>query len=54
MALSVEGMQSIRDTFAKKYPAAQRLREADFVDSSFVDKLEQSGFIKKLYAGGVK
>ncbi len=54
MALSVEGMQSIRDTFAPKYPAAQKLQEADFVDASFVDELEQSGFIRKLYAGGVK
>ena len=54
MALSAEGMQSIRDTFAKKYPAAQKLQESDFVDSSFIDELEQSEFIKKLYAGGAK
>ncbi|MBM3343063.1 MAG: hypothetical protein FJY56_13260 [Betaproteobacteria bacterium] len=51
MALSTEGLQSIRATFAEKYPAAQRLQEADFVDSSIVDELEQSGFIAKLYAG---
>ena len=54
MALSAEGMQSIRDTFAKKYPAAQKLQERDFVDSSFVDELERSGFIRKLYASGAE
>ena len=51
MALSVEGVQSIRDTFSKTYPAAQQVQEADFVDSSIVDALEQSGFIKNFYAG---
>lgn len=50
MALSAEGLQSIRNTFAAKYPAAQNLQEADFADSSIVDELEQSGFIAKLYA----
>lgn len=50
MALSAEGIQSIRDTFAEKYPAARRLQEADFVDSSIVDELEQSGFIGQRYA----
>ena len=51
MALSAEGMKSIRDTFSKTYPAALRLQEADFVDSLIVDELERSGFIEKLYAG---
>ena len=49
-ALLGEGMKELRETFAKKYPAAQKLQESDFVDSSFIDELEQSGFIKKLYA----
>ncbi len=49
-----EGMQSLRDTFSKKYPAAQKLQESDFVDSSFIDELEQSGFIRRLYAGDAK
>ena len=51
MALSAEGMRSVRDTFSKVYPAALRLQEADFTDSSIVDELEQSGFIEELYAG---
>ncbi len=49
-----EGMQSLRDTFSKKYPAAQKMQESDFIDSSFIDELEQSGFIKKLYAGSAR
>ncbi len=54
MALSEQGLQSIRDTFAKTYPAASKLRETDFTDSSIVDELEQSGFIRQLYAGTSK
>lgn len=46
-----EGIQSLRDGFSQKYPAAQKLQESDFVDSSFIDELEQSGFIKRLYGG---
>jgi ABC-type nitrate/sulfonate/bicarbonate transport system substrate-binding protein len=49
-----EGMRSLRDTFSKKYPAAQKLQESDISDSSFIDELEQSGFIKRLYAGDIK
>lgn len=46
-----EGMQDVRDTFAKKYPAVEKMQERDIVDSSFIDELEQNGFIQKLYAG---
>ena len=49
MALSAAGMKSIRDTFFKSYPAASKLQESDFIDSSIVDELEQSGFIATLY-----
>jgi len=49
-----EGMRAVRDVFAKKYPAAQTLQESDMSDSSFIDELEQSGFIKRLYAGDPK
>ena len=54
LALSAEGLQSIRDTFSKTYPAARKVQEADFTDSSIVDELERSGFIAKLYAGTTK
>jgi len=46
-----EGIKDVRDTFSKKYPAAQKLQESDISDSSFIDELEQSGFIQRLYAG---
>jgi ABC-type nitrate/sulfonate/bicarbonate transport system substrate-binding protein len=51
LALSAEGMQSLREHFSPKYPAAQKLRESDFVDSSFIDELESCGFVQHLYAG---
>jgi ABC-type nitrate/sulfonate/bicarbonate transport system substrate-binding protein len=54
VALGAAGMQSLRENFSKKYPAAQKLQESDFVDSSFIDELEQSGFIQHLYAGDPK
>jgi ABC-type nitrate/sulfonate/bicarbonate transport system substrate-binding protein len=54
VALGTVGMQSLRENFSKKYPAAHKLQESDFVDSSFIDELEQSGFIQHLYAGDHK
>ena len=44
-----DGLQSIRDVFSKTYPHAQKLQEREFVDSSVIAELEQSGFIAKLY-----
>jgi ABC-type nitrate/sulfonate/bicarbonate transport system substrate-binding protein len=49
-----EGLQDVRDTFAKKYPAAAKLQEADIVDASFIDEVERSGFIRDLYAADGK
>ncbi len=49
-----EGIQALRSHFSQKYPAAQKLQESDFVDSSFIDELEQSGFIKRLYGGDAR
>ncbi len=46
-----EGMQSMRDAFSTKYPAAPKLQESDISDSSFIDELEKSGFIRRLYTG---
>ena len=54
MALSDAGLQSIRDSFSANYPAAHKLKEADFTDSSIVDALERSGFIARLYAGDTR
>ena len=47
-------MQALRDFLVKKYPAAVSLKESDIADSSFVDELERSGFIDRLYAAGGK
>lgn len=49
-----EGMQDVRDAFSEEYPTAQTLQESDIVDSSFIDELEQSGFIKRLCADDAK
>jgi ABC-type nitrate/sulfonate/bicarbonate transport system substrate-binding protein len=47
---SFPGMQALRDFLAAKYPAAQSLKEYDIADPSFIDELEHSGFIDRLYA----
>ncbi|HEX3097413.1 MAG TPA: ABC transporter substrate-binding protein [Usitatibacter sp.] len=47
---SMGPMQPLRDFLAKKYPAAASLRESDLADGSFVDDMERSGFIDRLYA----
>ena len=47
---SLPGMATLRDVLARKYPAASALKESDIADSSFVDELERSGFIDRLYA----
>jgi hypothetical protein len=46
---SFPGMQKMRDFLVKKYPAAASLKEADIADPSFIDELERSGFIERLY-----
>jgi ABC-type nitrate/sulfonate/bicarbonate transport system substrate-binding protein len=51
---SFPGMQKLRDFFVAKYPAAASLKESDIADSSFIDELERSGFIDRLYAADVK
>jgi ABC-type nitrate/sulfonate/bicarbonate transport system substrate-binding protein len=47
---SFPDMQALRDFLVKKYPAAVSLKESDIADSSFIDELERSGFIDRLYA----
>jgi hypothetical protein len=51
---SFPGMQALRDFLAAKYPAAVSLKESDIADSSFVDELERSGFVDRLYAADGK
>lgn len=47
---SFPGMQALRDFLAAKYRAAASLKESDIADSSFIDELERTGFIDRLYA----
>ena len=49
---SFPGIQKMRDFLVNKYPAAASLKEADIADFSFIDELERSGFIERLYARG--
>jgi ABC-type nitrate/sulfonate/bicarbonate transport system substrate-binding protein len=51
---SFPGMQMLRELLAKKHPAAAALKESDIADSSFIDELERSGFIERLYVGDTK
>jgi hypothetical protein len=51
---STAGMRELRDHLAAKYPAAASLKESDIADSSFIDQLERSGFIDRLYSAGRK
>jgi ABC-type nitrate/sulfonate/bicarbonate transport system substrate-binding protein len=47
---SLPGLQNLRNLLAARYPAAAALQEADIADASFIDALEGSGFIDRLYA----
>jgi ABC-type nitrate/sulfonate/bicarbonate transport system substrate-binding protein len=47
---SFPGMQALRDLLTAKYPTAAALRETDIADASFIDELQRSGFIDRLYA----
>ena len=51
--LGEAGMQSLRDSFSKRFPAAAKLQESDIVDYSFIDQLDNSGFVQRLY-GNIK
>jgi hypothetical protein len=47
---SFPGMPTLRQQLMPKYPAAASLKDSDIADPSFVDELECSGFIDRLYA----
>ena len=51
---SFPGMQTLRELLDARYPAAASLKEFDIADLSFVDELERTGFIDRLYAGDTK
>jgi hypothetical protein len=47
-------IQQLRDIVSPKYPAAANLQPEDLSDASFVDELERTGYIGRLYSGEVK
>lgn len=51
---SFPGIQALREFLVAKYPNAMSLKETDIADSSFIDELERSGFIERLYAADRK
>lgn len=44
------GIQTIIDHLVKTRPEAKALKPNDFIDPSILKEIEDSGFIKKLYA----
>ena len=48
------GMQACANFLSRNTPAALSLKESDIADSSFIDELERSGFIDRLYAADSK
>jgi hypothetical protein len=51
---SFPGMPALRELLVTKYPAAASLKETEIADSSFIDELDRSGFIDRLYTGDIK
>jgi ABC-type nitrate/sulfonate/bicarbonate transport system substrate-binding protein len=46
---NIKGMKTSYDYVAATHPDVYKHKPEDFVDSSFVEELDKSGFIKKLY-----
>jgi ABC-type nitrate/sulfonate/bicarbonate transport system substrate-binding protein len=44
------GMADVRRVLMDKYPTAHSLEEANITDSSIIDEIEQSGFIRQIYS----
>jgi ABC-type nitrate/sulfonate/bicarbonate transport system substrate-binding protein len=44
------GIQTIIDHLAKSRPQAKSLNPNDFIDSSLLKEIEESGFVKRLYS----
>ena len=44
-----QGIKAVLEQLAKRYPTAQTLPASQVIDTSFLDELEKSGFIARLY-----
>ena len=49
---SPTGIQNLLNEFASKYPAARTLPHKAVTDALFLEELERSGFLDRLYGGG--
>ncbi|HEX9144642.1 MAG TPA: hypothetical protein VGA09_10250, partial [Candidatus Binatia bacterium] len=47
--INMAGMQNALDDLARTVPAARNARPDQFVDTRFLDKLENSGLLRELY-----
>jgi hypothetical protein len=47
---SIEGLQSILQTLEETNPKAKNRKAEEFVNVSFLEKLDKSGFIDQLYS----
>ena len=43
-------LQQLKAIVSRKYPAARNIRPEDLVDASFVDELDRTGYIERLYS----
>jgi len=46
---TLAGIQTVLDEYSKRFPKAKTMRPEEFVDSSFVKKLDDEGFFDRLY-----
>jgi NitT/TauT family transport system substrate-binding protein len=46
---TVEGIKTVLDELAPKLPAAKAAQPRDFMDTRFIDELDRSGYIDRLY-----
>ena len=46
---TLPGIQTVLDEYAKRFPKAKTMKPEEFVDSSFVKKLDDEGFFDRLY-----
>jgi NitT/TauT family transport system substrate-binding protein len=46
---TVEGMKAVLDELGAKVPAAKTAQPRDFMDTQFIEELDRSGFIDRLY-----
>jgi len=44
-------MPKLKGIFAKQYPAVEKMQPENLIDASFVDELDRTGYIARLYAG---